>query len=628
MQILFRSVTGAEAKVGMSTVGQTAMVIGVNNMKRRRIRTSLTTATIVLVVFTMLAFSSVSKKMRPTVIHQSDRAPYTGIFFHWPGGKPMDEATPWALDDVFGDDATLIIRRSLQKEPDLAQENQNWRLLRSDRHDIYAELEAVLGFSRNDIILKKVDPLARGRYFSSDDAHEIILPLSVAGALDIGPDDIGKARLQFLGRDLLLVGLLDDQRYRNMRDLNPNLPFLPRRRKQLSAVTGSLKKLDELEELTVSREGAEPVDVSSVALLPVDLAQELGAGPFSVSIVLDNARTDITRAMGSFLAMTSAKFFVAGTEPFRPDQEAKRDLRAGTYYVGTSYRTSIGGLSRLFIPLLIAGFIILNTMLGTVYERKKEIAVFNAIGLNPTHIFTFFLAEALVYGVLGSVGGYLIGQVLAIGLKSLELVTEINVNFSSLMVVYAILFTIGLTLLSTIYPGIVATRTAVPSGKRTWSLPDHDGQHMDVTFPFIYRADLAPGVIHYLHEYFDGFTEQSIGDMLAMLVRVNEGRDASGRPSYSLTYDVALAPFDLGVTQITAFEARYDDVADSYRMYMTTDRTSGQDTNWATVNKPFLEKLRKLLIQWRNIDPTRHNWHTEQGKKLLAATDRPEENHG
>jgi hypothetical protein len=69
MQLLFRTYTGMDtAGIGYSTVGQQAMLIGVNNMKRRRVRTALTTATIVLVTFTMLAFTSVSRTLSPTLV--------------------------------------------------------------------------------------------------------------------------------------------------------------------------------------------------------------------------------------------------------------------------------------------------------------------------------------------------------------------------------------------------------------------------------------------------------------------------------------------------------------------------------------------------------------------------------
>lgn len=203
--------------------------------------------------------------------------------------------------------------------------------------------------------------------------------------------------------------------------------------------------------------------------------------------------------------------------------------------------------------MIFAGSIILNTMLGTVYERKSEIAVLNAIGLNPTHIFLFFLAEAFVYCLLGSVGGYLIGQSLAMGMKATGLISGVNINFSSLIVVYAILFTMGLVLLSTLYPGYVATRAAVPSGKRKWAMPDHTDGNMNIVFPFIYRPPLAPGTMIYLHDFISGLTDQSQGDIVAKLESVTESQGASGRFILALRYNVALAPYDLGVTQNVTF---------------------------------------------------------------------------
>jgi hypothetical protein len=256
-------------------------------------------------------------------------------------------------------------------------------------------------------------------------------------------------------------------------------------------------------------------------------------------------------------------------------------------------------------------------MLGTVYERKSEIGVFNAIGLNPTHIFTFFLAEAFVYSLLGAVGGYLIGQILAMGLKETGLVQGVNINFSSMMVVYAIAFTMGLVMLSTIYPGWVATRVAVPSGKRKWSMPDHDSNTMDVVFPFIYGHHLAPGAMVYLHHFFDALSDQSMGDIVAKFEGANEEADEEGKPIRTLTYTVALAPYDLGVTQRVIFTNSYDDHVRSYRMQMRLERISGQETNWVTTNKPFLERLRKYLIRWRNIDPTRQHWYVEQADTLF-----------
>jgi len=256
----------------------------------------------------------------------------------------------------------------------------------------------------------------------------------------------------------------------------------------------------------------------------------------------------------------------------------------------------------LILPLLIAATIILNTMLGAVFERKREIAIYNAVGLNPTHIGFLFLAEAFVYSVIGSVGGYLIGQLLGMGLKTFGLVRGVNLNFSSLSVVYVILFTIGVVLLSTLYPAIVATRAAVPSGKRKWSLPAHDGNRMQLVFPTIYRMEALGGVMAYLEEHFHRFAEVVLADAMAKLVLKETTFDPQGREVRTLVYEMALAPYDLGVTQRLTLRGAWDAQLGFARVAMTIERMSGQDSNWAAVNRPFLDKLRQHLMNWRNLD--------------------------
>ena len=49
-------------------------------------------------------------------------------------------------------------------------------------------------------------------------------------------------------------------------------------------------------------------------------------------------------------------------------------------------------------------------MMGSVYERFREIGVYSSVGLAPAHISFLFLAEACVYAVPSVVFGYLLGQ--------------------------------------------------------------------------------------------------------------------------------------------------------------------------------------------------------------------------
>jgi hypothetical protein len=217
--------------------------------------------------------------------------------------------------------------------------------------------------------------------------------------------------------------------------------------------------------------------------------------------------------------------------------------------------------------------------------------------------------------VIGSIGGYLIGQILSIALSFFGLVRGINLNFSSLSVVYVILLTIAVVMLSTLYPAIVATKAAVPSGKRKWSMPDNDGHRMAIAFPFICQPKLVVGMMNYLEEYFARFTEASFGDLIAQLVDRRPGLDEDGRETLLLRYHIALAPFDLGVTQAVAFRAAFDKRVEAYRIYLDIERVSGQDTNWVTTNRPFLERMRQYLMHWRNFSAAEHALYVSKGEQ-------------
>ena len=625
MQMLFRTFTGMDTTaVGYSTVGQKAMIIGVNNMKRRRIRTALTTGTIVLVTFTMLSFSSISKKVSPTVIPISKDQKYTGIFYQWPGSLQMDEASLGVFRDMFVDRGEMVVRRWLVP-PEIVTTQALMGApplpLKTDE-GAQVGIEGVLGLSMaEDGFLRPMPVLPGGRYFSADDASEALLPASLAGTLGIGKDEIGQAKVNLYGHEFTVVGMLDDEELAAIRNV-ADKPILPIKAAVSQTVFNrDAAKLEAGEDRTFDPTATETglfyVDPGTLLVLPIETSRRLGAAPSSISIRLADDEP-IWPVMTEILTVTNAKFYISSMAPFSASADSDVKTAGGVYFVGSGYSTSIGGLARLIIPLIIAGTIILNTMLGSVYERKYEIAVYNAVGLNPTHIGMFFLAEAFVYSVIGSVGGYLIGQVLAIAMTKFNLVEGINLNFSSLSVVYVIMFTVAVVLLSTLYPARAATRAAVPSGKRKWSLPEHEGGTMEVVFPFIYQDELAAGVMAYIDEYFSRFTEGSTGDMIARRLHETTGKDEEGRATYTLSYDLALAPFDLGVTQQVDFLAAYNEKVGSYEVRMTVRRLSGQDTIWVTTNKPYLEKMRSYLINWRNLDVARHAFYVQQAKGLFS----------
>lgn len=67
------------------------------------------------------------------------------------------------------------------------------------------------------------------------------------------------------------------------------------------------------------------------------------------------------------------------------------------------------------ISLLVGGVGVMNTMFTSVLERTKEIGVMKAVGAKNSHVWTIFLIES---GLMGLVGG-IVGTVLGLGLSGL-----------------------------------------------------------------------------------------------------------------------------------------------------------------------------------------------------------------
>ena len=86
--------------------------------------------------------------------------------------------------------------------------------------------------------------------------------------------------------------------------------------------------------------------------------------------------------------------------------------------VDTQVRTNqlMKSLSTLFLVIIIAigGASIANDMYNNVYERKKEIGTLVALGANSSMVLKVFLLKALVLGIIGGIGGYIIRHFLAI----------------------------------------------------------------------------------------------------------------------------------------------------------------------------------------------------------------------
>ncbi|MCL6629496.1 MAG: ABC transporter permease, partial [Armatimonadetes bacterium] len=258
------------------------------------------------------------------------------------------------------------------------------------------------------------------------------------------------------------------------------------------------------------------------------------------------------------------------------------------------------GFGSIFIPILIAALIVLNTMLGSVYERVKEIGIFSSLGLAPNHIAMLFIAEAMVYAIMSAVSGYLIGQAASKVIYTFHLFEGLYLNFSSLSAVLSTLIVVAVVLLSTIYPARKASEVATPAIERSWKVPDPVGDEWHILLPFAVTGEQARGVSGFISEWFQAYEEYSVGDFVTQDVSTGTFSSEYGT-GYEVQCRAWLAPFDLGVSQKVILRTVPTSMEDVYEVTLTIIRESGDISNWKRVNRRFLNTLRKQFLIWRTL---------------------------
>ncbi len=128
--------------------------------------------------------------------------------------------------------------------------------------------------------------------------------------------------------------------------------------------------------------------------------------------------------------------------------------------VDTQIKTNrmMSGLSMVFLSIivLVGGASIANYMYANVYERRREIGTLLALGAAPETIVRMFLLKALLLGVSGGVGGFLLGTVLATVFG--PRVANVSVWPMPSLLFWAVLISAAITLVASLLPARNASR--------------------------------------------------------------------------------------------------------------------------------------------------------------------------
>src|SRR5262249_43507628 len=117
------------------------------------------------------------------------------------------------------------------------------------------------------------------------------------------------------------------------------------------------------------------------------------------------------------------------------------------------------------LALVVGMFLIYNTMMFSVVQRRTLIGMLRALGVTRAEVFTLVFAEALAIGIAGTAAGLLLGGLLAHGLLGLVTrtindlyfvisVREISVSGASLA--RAVLLGVGATIVAALAPAAEA----------------------------------------------------------------------------------------------------------------------------------------------------------------------------
>jgi putative ABC transport system permease protein len=152
----------------------------------------------------------------------------------------------------------------------------------------------------------------------------------------------------------------------------------------------------------------------------------------------------------------------------------------------TTFSTQQGLRLATGFSLIIAVFIIYNTFLMSVGERRRQLGILRALGATKKQLERMILREAVLLGVIGTLVGCVLGYAGAIlltrGTSRLMGVELVSMNVPWLSMLLATLAGIGLSLLGAYLPARLASRMSASEAMRVVSSQDFEKANPQLTW--------------------------------------------------------------------------------------------------------------------------------------------------
>lgn len=176
---------------------------------------------------------------------------------------------------------------------------------------------------------------------------------------------------------------------------------------------------------------------SRIYLSLPDFVAWTGIQPATIEVAASGSPEEITAVMNQLTQAIPA----ADVRPVRQIMEGEARVLGKT-------RATLLAAAALII--LTAALCVLSTLMGWVFDRRRDFAIMKALGASGRLLSGFFAAEAAALGAIGAVIGFLVGIGIAAWIGRVNFHAPVVPRFSVLPIVLA--GSMAVTLLSAILP--------------------------------------------------------------------------------------------------------------------------------------------------------------------------------
>jgi ABC-type antimicrobial peptide transport system permease subunit len=555
--------------------------LAIGNLGKRKFRTILVTVSILTIVFATISLASVT--MAPVLLSQKVNATssYKGIEIRNYPWTPVNRYIYDSLKFYLIGKAYVSARAFLYPPPPppsvaLAEEGVSVLTYIPLTKKLVTQVYSILALSPDEKNVSKIDKfMISGRWFNRGDVFSVIISQSLANSLssETSSSISVNSTITLWGVTLKVVGIIDD-RFENV--TNPD--------------GESIMPLDPTSPITFPSH----LHLKNVLIVPFSLYREIAFPDCVSNIAISTTDESRLKSLVNFLPYVV-------TYPMYVNSGEKNYSEA----ILSRQWISVEGAGYLLIPMVISSATILDVMLASVYERKREIMIYNAVGMAPIHVIASFVVEALAYSIpaifLGYLGGIIATDVLIkVGMYPKNLYP----NFSSYSVVLVVVLSIVIVLLSVAYPASLAGRLVIPSLATRWTKIEK-GPTTDtwkVGLPLVLSSkDEAKGFLFFMKE----FLLSSAGRYGSFYVEEVNLLEKQVDDTYTITLVASsrFAPYDMGIKSNIIIEAIKQRLSSQYSFSITLRRVSGYSQAWKTTAVLVMDALRKQIIVWRGLSP-------------------------